>query len=407
MIDFQPTEEQLLMIRAVSQFAAGLRPNIREFERACEVPPTVLAEAAAMGLGPAIHIAASHGGAGLGLVTAVLLEEAMAEVDAGVAFGLPGGSFATAVAELCTGEQAAAWLPKVLDAGGMGAVCFSEGKPSRDRAGFLTEATPVDGGFVLHGEKAFVLNADRASHLLVFAQVDASKGWDGLGAFIVDAKAEGVRVGAAVPTLGLNSVRSCTVQLDGVKVTADARVGGSGQELTRATLRFFAKEGLKNAARSVGLCQSALTTSLEYVSNRKAFGKPIGHFQAIAFTLADRSMDVDAARTLTWQAAARWDQHEAKPTSRSEKEALLASAFAISFALEAAMKAGDCAVQLHGGAGFIRDYIVEKLMRDAKQLQVCFLTAEQADQIAATLELGLPLDPAVVLPTPETQSVFT
>jgi alkylation response protein AidB-like acyl-CoA dehydrogenase len=172
-------------------------------------------------------------------------------------------------------------------------------------------------------------------------------------------------------------------------------------------LRFFAKEGLKTAARAVGLCQSALGTSLEYVSNRKAFGKPIGHFQAIAFTLADRSMDVDAARTLVWQAAARWDHHEAKPTSRSEKEALLASAFAISFALESAMKAGDCAVQLHGGAGFIRDYIVEKLMRDAKQLQVCFLTSEQADQIAATLELGLPLDPAVVLPTPETQSVFT
>jgi alkylation response protein AidB-like acyl-CoA dehydrogenase len=289
----------------------------------------------------------------------------------------------------------------------MGAVCFSEGKPNRARPGFLTEATANEGGFVLKGEKAFVLNADRASHLLVFAQLEASKGWEGLAAFVVEANADGVVIAPSVPTLGLNCVRSSSVHLNDVKVPADARVGGAGQDLTRAMLRFFAKEGLKTAARAVGLCQSALGTSLEYVSNRKAFGKPIGHFQAIAFTLADRSMDVDAARTLVWQAAARWDHHEAKPTSRSEKEALLASAFAISFALESAMKAGDCAVQLHGGAGFIRDYIVEKLMRDAKQLQVCFLTSEQADQIAATLELGLPLDPAVVLPTPETQSVFT
>lgn len=409
MIDFQPTEEQSLMKNAVSQFAASLRPRLREFEKLRDVPADVRSTAAEMGLGPAVHIPESHGGAGLGLVTAVLLEEALAEGDVAVAFGLGGGgAFATAVAELATAEQAAAALPHVLGPGGMGAVAWSEKAPNRERAGFSTRAVVDGDAFVLTGEKAFVLNAERASHFLVFAQLDETKGWSGLGAFVVESKAAGVSVGAAATTLGLDAVRASTVTFDRVRVAAAARLGADGAEFTEQVLAFFMKEGVKVAAREVGLCQTALTTTLEYVENRKAFGKPIGHFQAIAFSLADRSMDVDAARTLVWQAASRWDAAAEKPKDgKLRKAAVLASAFAISFAHEAAMRAGDGAVQLHGGAGFMRDYAVEKFMRDAKQMQVCFVTAEQADQIAAAIEVGLPLDPATVLPTPETQAVFT
>lgn len=408
MIDFQPTEEQALMKNAVSQFAASLRPRLREFEKAREVPADVRSTAAEMGLGATVHVPESHGGAGLGLVTAVLLEEALAEGDAAVAFGLGGGgAFATAVAELATAEQASALLPLVMGPGGFGAVAWSERKPNKERAGFTTRAVRDGDGFVISGEKAFVLNADRASHVLVFAQVDDAAGWAGVGAFVVEAKAAGVKVAEASRTLGLDAVRASNVAFDAVRVPASARLGGEGAAFTEQTLAFFLKEGLKVAARAVGLCQTALSTTLEYVENRKAFGKPIGHFQAIAFSLADRSMDVDAARTLVWRAAARWDLAAEKPSARHTKEAVLASAFAISYALEAAMRAGDGAVQLHGGAGFMRDYPVEKFMRDAKQMQVCFVTSELADQIAATVELGLPLDPAVVLPTPETQAVFT
>jgi alkylation response protein AidB-like acyl-CoA dehydrogenase len=120
----------------------------------------------------------------------------------------------------------------------------------------------------------------------------------------------------------------------------------------------------------------------------------------VAFTLADRAMDVDAARNLVWRAAWLWD------TGAPENDALLATAYAISFTHEAAMRAGDDAVQLHGGAGFMRDYPVEKLMRDAKQLQLCGMTAEQADQLAAAIELGRPLDPGAILPSAETQNAF-
>jgi alkylation response protein AidB-like acyl-CoA dehydrogenase len=138
----------------------------------------------------------------------------------------------------------------------------------------------------------------------------------------------------------------------------------------------------------------------EYCDTRVAFGKPIGHFQAVAFTLADRNMDVDAARALVWRAAWLWD------SGAPALSALSATAHAVSFALEAAMRCGDDGVQLHGGSGFMRDYPVEKLMRDAKQLQLCAMTAEHADQLAAAVELGRPLDPGLVLPSPETQNAF-
>jgi alkylation response protein AidB-like acyl-CoA dehydrogenase len=138
----------------------------------------------------------------------------------------------------------------------------------------------------------------------------------------------------------------------------------------------------------------------EYCDTRVAFGKPIGHFQAVAFTLADRAMDVEAARALVWRAAFLWD------SGAPEKDALLATAHAVSFAHEAAMRCGDDAVQLHGGAGFMRDYPVEKMMRDAKQLQLCGMTAEHADQLAACIELGRPVDPAVVLPSADSQNAF-
>ena len=215
---------------------------------------------------------------------------------------------------------------------------------------------------------------------------------------------ESVKVGAPLAKLGLDLASACTVKLDAVRVPDSARLAGNG-DFIRSTLRFFTKEGLKVAARAVGLSQAAFDIALDYVSNRRAFGKPIGHFQAVAFTLADRAIDIDAARALVARAAALWDQPDR--TEAMEKEALVASAFAISYSLEAAMKAADDAVQLHGGAGFMRDYPVEKLMRDAKQLQLCAMTSEQADQLAAAVELGAPLDPALVLPTPEAQAVFT
>jgi alkylation response protein AidB-like acyl-CoA dehydrogenase len=138
----------------------------------------------------------------------------------------------------------------------------------------------------------------------------------------------------------------------------------------------------------------------DYCDTRVAFGKPIGHFQAVAFNLADRLMDVESARWMLWRAAWAYD------AGRPEREWLRDAAQAAAHALEVAMRTADDCVGLHGGMGFMRDLPAEKMMRDAKQLGLCCPTAGQLDQLAAAMELDAPLDPALVLPTHDAQPIF-
>ncbi len=427
MISFEPTSDEKMMVESVAQFAKTvLRPKIREFEKERALPESVRKTAHELGLG-LVALPEAVGGAGLGFTTAVLLEEEIAWGDPAAPFALGGpGAFGLCVTELGTEEQARAALAPFVGDGAhnhFGAVAWGERKANAERAGFTTTATKDGANWKIDGAKAYVLNADRAEHFVVFAQVDArggsesssdsavsarvneqeSAGWRGLGAFLVAKGASGLTVLERSTTLGLDAASFGGIELKNVVVPDSARLLG-GADFNAALLRFFAKNALLVAARGVGLSRAAFEVTREYVDTRKAFGKPIGHFQAVAFTVADRAMDVDASRGLVWRAAASWDavaKGEAK-----ESEALLLSAQAIAYAHEAAMRCGDDGVQLHGGAGFMRDYPVEKLMRDAKQLGLCGMTAEQADQLAAAVALGLPIDPALVLPTPETQNAF-
>jgi alkylation response protein AidB-like acyl-CoA dehydrogenase len=430
MISFQPTEDQKLMVEAVAQFArTAIRPKIREFEKAGELPEPVRKTAHELGLG-LVALPESVGGADLGFTTAVLLEEELAWGDPAAPFALGGpGAFGLAVVELGSEEQARSALAPFAGDGAharFGAVAWGERKPNVERAGLSTTAIREGASWRLDGAKAYVLNADRAEHFVVFAQIDPAAGFRGVGAFLVDRSAAGLKVLDRSRTLGLDAASFGGLELAGVIVPDSARLmggafsgkdgafsgndrafsgnDGSGQDFSAALCRFFVKNALLVAARGVGLSRAAFEVTREYVDTRRAFGKPIGHFQAVAFTIADRAMDVDASRGLVWRAAAAWDA--AARGDGSERDALLLSAQAIAFSHEAAMRCGDDGVQLHGGAGFMRDYPVEKLMRDAKQLALCGMTTAQADQLAAAVTLGIPIDPALVLPTPETQNAF-
>ena len=394
MISFQPTDDQKLMVESVGQFArASIRPNFRKTEEKRELAQDIRKSGAELGLGLA-PFAESVGGAGLGLSTTVLLEEEIAWGDPGAAFALPGpGAFGFAVTELGTDEQAkAALAPFAAETDRFGAVAWGEAKANAERPGFTTSFA----GGKITGTKDYVINGDRASSFVVFAQVDAAKGWRGVDAFLVEKS--GVKIGERATTLGLDAASFGSLSFEGAPAERLSRFALGTPEHTRALCTFFAKYALVIAARAVGLSRFAFEATREYVDTRKAFGKPIGHFQAVAFNVADRAMDVDAARGLVWRAAAAWDA--------GDPSALSCSAQAVSFAHEAAMRCGDDGVQLHGGAGFMRDYAVEKLMRDAKQIGLCGMTAEHADQLAAALALGVPLDPGLVLPTPETQNAF-
>lgn len=405
MISFEASEEQKLIQQSVAEFAGSmLAPRVREVEKLRAVPDDVRQGAHEMGLG-LMGLPEACGGQGLGYIAAVLVEEELGAADAAAAFGLPGpGAFGRAVLELGSEAQAQAHLAEFAADGGerrFGAVAWSEARPCKERAGFTTVATRVEGGYSLHGKKAFVTNASTADRYLVFAQVEPEKGWDGIGAFVVRRDNPGLSVGARHDTLGLDAADFGEITLNDAKVADEDRLLGEAGGFTKATLRFFAKQALVVAARAVGVARFAFEIAREHCDTRKAFGKPIGHFQAVAFTLADRHMDVESARWLVWQAAHAWD------AKLPERDALIATARAAAHALEACMRCADDCVGLHGGSGFIRDLVAEKLMRDAKQLSLCCLTPEQLDQVAAALDLGAPLDPALVLPTPETQAIFT
>jgi alkylation response protein AidB-like acyl-CoA dehydrogenase len=408
MISFEPTDDQKMVRDSVAQFAERtLRPRIREFERTRGLPEDVLLAAHAMGL-PLAAFPEAVGGAGLGVVTQVLIEEELAHGDPAAAFALSGPGAYGWAALLFGGPQLGKELiaPFVGDGthARFGAVAWGERQVSRDRAGLLTTAERAGTRWKLRGEKSYVLHADRAASFIVFAQIEASKGWEGIGAFVVPPDAKGLGVLPRLDTLGLDAASFGGIALDDVDVPDEARLPHAADPQRLAS--FFATQGLLVAARAVGLARAAFETTRDYCEQRKAFGKPIGHFQAVAFTLADRSMDVEAARAMVWRAAFLWDAVAKGGEGADERAALLHTAWAVSFALEAAMRAGDDAVQLHGGSGFMRDYPVEKWMRDAKQLQLCGMTAEHADQLAALLALDRPIDPALVLPSAESQNVF-
>jgi alkylation response protein AidB-like acyl-CoA dehydrogenase len=404
MISFEPSEDQKLMRDSVAQLAKTLRARMREVERERAVPEDLRKAAYELGLGM-VALPEAIGGAGLGMATAVLLEEEVACGDPAAAFGFGGpAAFGMAVAELANEAQAKALLAPFAGDDAwkrFGAVAWGEKKASSQRAGLVTTATKRGDTWELTGEKAYVVNADRAESFVVFAQVAEGRGWSGTGAFVVSKGASGLSVLAREKSLGLDAASFGGIKLDGVEVEESDRLTGGGDAYDSALVRFFAKNALLVAARGVGLARAAFDVTRDYCEGRRAFGKPIGHFQAVAFTLADRAMDVDAARALVWRAAHAWDARD-----EDDKRALLATARAVAFAHEAAMRCGDDAVQLHGGAGFMRDYAVEKLMRDAKQLQLCAMTAEHMDQLAASIELGRPIDPGEVLPSAESQNAF-
>ncbi|MFI5302680.1 MAG: acyl-CoA dehydrogenase family protein [Polyangiales bacterium] len=411
MISFEPTEEQRLIRDTVADLlATKARPRVRAIEAARAIPDDLAQALAELGVGQ-MSIPAACGGPGLDARTRALVDEALGFADASVALAAPGpGALAAALVTLGDAAQQSRILaPFVADPMRVGAVAWSESKLVADRPGFATTARRDGDAWILDGEKSYVLHAGRAATYVVFAQVEASAGWDGVGAFVVESGAAGLAFGNRASTVGLDAVTFGSVKLGGVRVDDRDRLASAEVASIR---RFFALRSLSLAGIAVGLARSAWEESQRFAESRVAFGKPIGHFQAIAFLLVDRLMDVEGARGLLWRAA--W-LHDAiasgGPSSIPEKDreaTLLAwSAQATSEALEAAMRCAADAVQIHGGAGFVRDYVVEKLMRDAKQLQLCAPTTATGDLASATALAGLTVDPALVLPTPDVQPIFT
>lgn len=359
MISFEIDGELELFRGAARTFAEQvLRPAARGGR---EVLPQLLGPFRELGLS-GLDLPEEVGGLAQGLMAKVVVEEELAAGDLGqtVALSTP-GAFGTFVQRLGTQEQAQRILTPLLSFGRRGAVAWSEAHP---RVGsFQTTAVETDdGGFRLDGEKIGVRFAEAADVFLVFARVERRSGERHLGALVVPARPEERPAGLTVTPwdkeLALDEAPSATVSFAGVVVPPSARLAGADSDFDVRVLDALARIGLVGAAREVGLARVAAETAQHFAAEREAFGKPIAHFQAIAFTVADLMTRVEVMRGLVHRAAFAFDQ--------GEPDALRRAAYAIAEAHEGVMAVTNHAVQIHGGAGFVQDYPVEKWMREAK-----------------------------------------
>ncbi len=383
MISFALEEEQTLIQETVRRFAADLRSKQRAHEKS-GVDASFRKRYHELGL-DLLTVPTELGGQAAPLVTSLIAHEELAFGDPGAAVALGAAqSYIEAVLQLGDAAQQQRLLaPFALTTPPTGAIAFSEAKMST--TDFATSAKKDGNEFVLHGDKSFVLGG-AADHLIVFAMLD------GVPAAFAVPKSSAVKPGERYGLVGLEAVVTAPVSFENVRIPKENRLCG-GDDFAKNVRRFFARIGLTNAARQVGLARSSYEFALAYTQERKAFGKPVAHFQAISFALADMHMDVESARWLLWRAATEIDRD------------LSTAAEAIVHANEAAFRVADQGVQLLGGAGFVKDYPAEKWLRDTKALALFSPPDEWLQLVTADGELESNL--ATALPSCALQPFFT
>jgi len=378
MISFELSEEQHALRDMVAKFARNeMIPIAAECDRSGEFPLELAQKAHELGL-INISIPEEFGGSNLGMLEVCLVAEELAYGCAGMATSLLINQIAL-VPLLLGGslEQKEKFLKPLCSSREVKFASFAltESGAGSDAAMIKTKAERAEGGYVLNGQKTFITSGDIATLFIVFATTDPAKGHKGISAFLVP-KELGVEIGKKEDKMGVRASHTVELVFKDIPVPRENMLGAEGAGFYLAMGSLDLTRAMA-AAVACGLAQRALDESLKYASERVQFGKPLLKHQLIQGKLADMSMEIDASRLLTWRAAWLADQG---------KNPVLESAQAKAFAADAAMKAAVQAVQIFGGYGFMKDYPVEKLMRDAKIFQIYEGTSEiQRLVIAAEL----------------------
>jgi acyl-CoA dehydrogenase len=362
-ISFALTGEQSDLRALAHDFAEKeIRPVAAEYDEHQTHPADVIAKAHEVGL-MNVHIPEELGGPGLSIFDGILIAEEFSWGCAGIAVSLVANTLGAAPVILAgSDEQKQKWLPPLLAEPLLCSFALTEPNAGSDVSGIQTTAERHGDEYVLNGSKMFISNAGHAAWIVVFASTDKSQGQRGLSAFVVPADAEGVVVEKHLDKMGQRATDTSALALQDVKVPAANRLGeeGDGFKIAMATLDFT-RPG--TAIGAVGVAQAAYEHALEYAKERVTFDLPIAMHQAVGFMVADMATEIQASRLLCWQAAWMLD-------NGMGREATLNSSFAKRFAADTAMKVTTDAVQVLGGYGYIKEYPVEKLMRDAKLFQI-------------------------------------
>jgi butyryl-CoA dehydrogenase len=341
-------------------------PQAAQIDRTAEYPRALIAETAAIGLA-GVTLPAAWGGAGRRAILYAMAIEALAYGSATVAVSLvvQTSLVAEPILEFGTVRQKEAWLSRLSAATAIGAFALSEPLAGSDAANQQTTATADGPEFVINGVKSWVANASAADVALVFANTDPAAGARGISAFLVPLATPGISR-TPLDSLGVRGLGCMDLIFEDVRVPAESRLGEPGQGW-RIAMRALESGRVAIAAQALGVGQAALDEALAYARTRRAFGRPIGTFQAIQFQLADLVTDLDAARVLMWRAA---DARDRQPRATVE------AAMAKLQAAEAAHRAADRAMQILASAGYRRGSTIERLFRDARAAEIYQGTSE-------------------------------
>ncbi len=381
-VSFALTDEQRELRALAREFAEKeIRPRAAEYDREQTHPADVIAKAHEVGLmNP--HIPVELGGLGLRAFEGMLIGEELSWGCAGIAVSIVANTLGAAPLLLAgSEEQQRRWLPSLLEEPILCSFALTEPDAGSDAARIKTTAERRGGEYVLNGSKMFITNAGHAAWSVVFASTDRSRGHRGLSAFVVPMDAEGVTVERHLDKMGQRATDTSAFALRDVVVPAANRLGaeGDGFKIAMQTLDFT-RPG--TAAGAVGVAQAAFELAVEYAKERVTFDVPIAMHQGVSFLIADMATEIEAARLLTWQAAWMLD-------AGYGRRATLYSSFAKRFAADTAMKVTTDAVQVFGGYGYIAEYPVEKLMRDAKLFQI-YEGTSQIQRLVIAKEIFLP-----------------
>jgi alkylation response protein AidB-like acyl-CoA dehydrogenase len=367
-MNFQLTEEQLAVQEAARDFAqTELLPGVIERDTEARFPTEQIHKMGALGF-MGMMVDPAYGGGGMDTISYVIAMEELSKIDASasVSMSVNNSLVCWGLEKYGSEEQKQKYLSKLATGELLGAFCLSEPEAGSDATSQQTNATLEGDYYLLNGTKNWITNGSSASIYLVIAQTDASKGHKGISVFIVEKGWEGFVVGKKEDKLGIRGSDTHSLLFTDVKIPVQNRIGAEGFGFT------FAMETLNGgrigiAAQALGIASGAYELALAYSKERKAFGKPISQHQAIQFKLADMATQIEAARLLVFKAA--WLKDEGKDYAH-------ASAMAKLYASEVAMSVTVEAVQVHGGYGYVKEYHVERLMRDAKITQIYEGTSE-------------------------------
>lgn len=367
-MNFNLSEEHKMIRDAARDFAqTELLPGVIERDNKQEFPNELVKKMGELGF-MGIMVDPKYGGSGMDTISYVLIMEELSKIDASasVIVSVNNSLVCYGLEAYGTEEQKQKYLTKLASGEHVGAFCLSEPEAGSDATSQRTTAIDKGDHYVINGTKNWITSGGRADTYLVIAQTDRDKGSHGINAFIVEKGMKGFHIGPKEDKLGIRGSDTHTLQFNDVKVPKENRIGVNGSGF-RFAMKTLSGGRIGIAAQALGIAQGAYELAIKYSKQRKAFGTEICNHQAIAFKLADMYTEIEAARMLVMQAAV--DKDAGKNYDKS-------SAMAKLYASKVAMEQTVEAVQIHGGNGFVKEYHVERLMRDAKITQIYEGTSE-------------------------------